>query len=198
VNKRLDGVARAQVATRLALLYLMDHKPEKALQTIRDTVISGLPDDVNRQRMLLEARALAAMKRYDQALDLVAVDDSYDAKKLHADISWDSHNWAMAANNTEALLGDRWNDDKPLDDDERTDVMRAAIAFSLANDETGLDRIRAHFAPKMQNTPDANAFAVVTQNIDRQGLAFRETAAKLASIGTLEAFMKDFKTKYTY
>jgi hypothetical protein len=198
VNKRLDGVARAQVATRLALLYLMDHKPEKALQTLRDTVVSGLPDDVNRQRMLLEARALAAMKRYDQALDLVAVDDSHDARKLHADIAWDSRNWSMAAQNTETLLGDRWNDDRPLTDEERTDVMRAAIAFSLANDETGLDRIRDHFAPKMQATPDATAFAVVTQNIDRQGLAFRETAAKLASIGTLEAFMKDFKEKYTY
>ena len=61
-----------------------------------------------------------------------------------------------------------------------------------------LDRLRAHFAPKMQATPDANAFAVVTQNIDSQGLAFRETAAKLASVSTLEAFMKDFKTKYTY
>ncbi len=76
--------------------------------------------------------------------------------------------------------------------------MRAAIAYSLANDETSLDRVRDHFGPKMRNTPDTNAFAVVTQNIDRQGLAFRETAAKLASIGTLEAFMKDFKTKYTY
>ncbi len=195
VNKRLDGVARAQVATRLALLYLMDRKPEKALQTIRETSLSGLPDDVNRQRMLLEARALAAMKRYDQALDLVAVDDSEDAKKLHADISWDSGQWAAAAQNTEALLSNRWSDDKPLDAGERTDVMRAAIAYSLANDETSLERLRAHFAPKMQATPDANSFAVVTQNIDSQGLAFRETAAKLASIGTLEAFMKDFRTR---
>ena len=198
VNKRLDGVARAQVATRLALLYLMDRKPEKALQTIRETALSGMPDDVNRQRMLLEARALAAMKRYDQALDLVSVDDSPDAKKLHADISWDSGQWAIAAQTTEALLADRWNDAKPLAPEERTDVMRAAIAYSLANDETSLDRLRAHFAPKMQATPDANAFAVVTQNIDSHGLAFRETAAKLASISTLEAFMKDFKTKYTY
>ncbi len=198
VNKRLDGVARAQVATRLALLYLMDRKPEKALQTIRETALSGLPDDVNHQRMLLEARALSAMKRYDQALDLVAVDDSDDARKLHADISWDSGQWAAAAQNTEALLANRWSDDKPLGNEERTDVMRAAIAYSLANDETSLDRLRAHFAPKMQATPDANAFAVVTQNIDRQGIAFRETATKLASIGTLEAFMKDFKTKYTY
>ena len=28
VDKRLDGVARAQVATRLAMVYLMDHKPQ--------------------------------------------------------------------------------------------------------------------------------------------------------------------------
>ncbi|HEY4123627.1 MAG TPA: hypothetical protein VGM36_03375, partial [Rhizomicrobium sp.] len=198
VNKRLDGVARAQVATRLALLYLMDRKPDKALQTIRDTALSGMPDDINRQRMLLEARALAAMKRYDQALDLVTVDDSTDAKKLHADISWDCGQWASAAQDTENLLGNRWSDDKPLDDGERRDVMRAAIAYSLANDEPSLERLRAHFAPKMQATPDASAFTVVTQNIDSQGVAFRETAAKLASISTLETFMKDFKTKYTY
>jgi len=198
VNKRLDGVARAQVAARLAMLYLMDHKPEKALETLRNTTLSGLPDDVNHQRMMLEARALAQMKRYDQALDLVSVDTSEDAKKLQADIAWDSGQWSTAAQTTENLLGQHWSDDKPLADEERTDVMRAAIAYSLANDETSLERLRAHFAPKMQGTPDANAFAVVTQNIDQQGLAFRETAAKLASVGTLEAFMKDFKQKYSY
>ncbi|HVP86311.1 MAG TPA: hypothetical protein VMS78_16440 [Rhizomicrobium sp.] len=198
VNKRLDGVARAQVAGRLAMLYLMDHKPEKALETLRDTTISGLPDDVNHQRMMLEARALAQMKRYDQALDLVSVDSSQDAKQLEADIAWDSGQWNMAAQNTETLLGQRWSDDKPLAPEERTDVMRAAIAYSLANDETSLERLRAHFAPKMKGTPDANAFAVVTQNIDQQGLAFRETAAKVASVGTLEAFMKDFSSKYSY
>ena len=30
VDKRLDGVAKAQVATRLAAVYLMDHKADKA------------------------------------------------------------------------------------------------------------------------------------------------------------------------
>ena len=29
VDKRLDGVAKAQVATRLAAIYLMDHKPQQ-------------------------------------------------------------------------------------------------------------------------------------------------------------------------
>lgn len=198
VNKRLDGVARAQVAARLAMLYLMDQKPEKALQTLRDTALSGLPDDLNHQRMILQARALAAVHRYDQALDLVLVDKSEDAQRLQADIAWDSRQWALAARSTENLLGERWSDDKPLDAQERKDVMRAAIAYSLANDETGLERLRERYTPKMRATADANAFAVVTQNIDRQGLAFRETAAKIASIGTLEAFMKDFSSRYSY
>jgi len=195
ITKRLDGVARAQVASRLALVYLMDNKAEKALQTLRTTAISGLPDDVNRQRMLLEARALSALRLYDQALDLVSVDNSDAARKLHADIAWDSQQWGLAGQNTEALLGDAWNADAALDAGQRQEVMRAAIAYSLANDEAGVERLRTRFAPKMKATPDANAFAVVTQNIDRQGIAFRETAAKVASVSTLEAFMKDFRSK---
>ena len=66
IDKRLDGVARAQVATRLAMIYLMDQKPQKALDTIRDTQISTLPDDLHHQRMLVEARALAGLKRWEQ------------------------------------------------------------------------------------------------------------------------------------
>ena len=68
VDKRLDGIAKAQVATRLAAVYLMDHKADKAVATIRDSQISGLPDQEMHERMLLEARAFAALKR--QKLEL--------------------------------------------------------------------------------------------------------------------------------
>ena len=67
-----------------------------------------------------------------------------------------------------------------------------AVAYSLANDEASLDRLRQHFAPKMQGTPDASPFAVLSQDIDLHGLAFRDAAAKIASVDTLQAFMKDF------
>jgi hypothetical protein len=74
--------------------------------------------------------------------------------------------------------------------------MRSAVAYSLANDETNLDRLRDHFAAKMKASPDANAFAVIAQRIDEHGVAFRDRAAQIASIDTLQAFMKDFKKKY--
>jgi hypothetical protein len=192
VDKRLDGVAKAQVATRLAAVYLMDHKADKAVATIRDSQISGLPDQEMHARMLLEARAFAALKQWDNALDLVAVDQAEDTKRLRADIYWESGNWALAGQKSEDLLGNRWSDVEPLSDAERSQLLRAAVAYSLANDETSLARVRDHFAAKMKGTPDANLFQVLSADIDQHGLAFRDAAARIASLDTLEAFMKDF------
>jgi len=196
INKRLDGVARAQVATRLAMIYLMDQKPQKALDTIRSTQIATLPDDVNHQRLLLEARAFADLKQWDNALDLIAVDQAADTARLRADIYWESGNWGVAGQKAEELLGTRYGDAAPLTAGEREEVMRAAVAYSLANDETSLDRLRDHFGPKMKASPDASAFAVVAQPIDAHGAAFRDQAAQIASIDTLQTFMKDFRKRY--
>jgi len=195
VTKRLDGVARAQVAARLAMVQLMDHKPQAAIETLRSTRISTLPDDVNHQRLLLEARALADEKQWNEAIDLIAVDQAPDTVRLRSDIYWQSGNWAVAAQEAEASLGTRWSDATALTTDERQSAMRAAVAYSLANDETSLERIRDHFSAKMKASTDANAFAVVTQRIDMHGMAFREAAAKVASIDTLHVFMKDLQSR---
>jgi hypothetical protein len=131
VTKRLDGAARAQVAARLAMVDLMNHKPQDALAAINTTRITGLPDDVNHQRMILEARSLAALKQWDQALDVIAVDEAPDSQRLRADIYWESGNWAVAGQKAEEMLADRWNGNTMLTPEDRHEVMRAAIAYSL-------------------------------------------------------------------
>src|ERR1700722_13487007 len=65
VDNRLQGAARAQVATRLAVIYLMNHKADRALATLRATRTAALTNDLRNQRLLLEARALSDMGRYD-------------------------------------------------------------------------------------------------------------------------------------
>ena len=62
----------------------------------RNSEITGLPDDVVHARLILEARAFAALKQYDNALDLIAVDQSPETVRLRADIYWESGNWAVA------------------------------------------------------------------------------------------------------
>ena len=192
VDKRLDGVAKAQVATRLAAVYLMDHKADKAVAAIRDSQISGLPDAEMHERMLLEARAFAVLKQWDNALDLVAVDQSDDTRRLRADIYWESGNWALAGQKTEELLNTRWSEPTPLTNEERGQLLRTAVSYSLANDEASLARVRDRFAAKMKGTPDETLFNVLSADIDQHGLAFRDAAARIASVDTLQAFMKDF------
>ncbi len=193
VKERLEGVARASVATKLAMIYLLDHKPKEALATINDTRQTRLPDDLNEQRRLMEARALSGLKQFDAAIDLIADDDTPDAKRLRADMAWDAGNWIGAGNRAEEVVGDRWNASGPLGDEERAQIMRAAVAYSLGNDQGALDRLRDHYMAKMSASPDAKAFAVVTERIDRQGVEFRDLVKQIAAVDTLQAFMADFK-----
>ena len=45
----------------------------------------------------------------------------------------------------------------------------------------------------MNASPDAKAFATVTERIDRQGVEFRDLVKRIAAVDSLQAFMADFK-----
>src|SRR5690606_34813543 len=53
VDARLEGVAKAQVATDLARVYLMDRQPEAALQAIWGSRSTLLPSALNAERRAL-------------------------------------------------------------------------------------------------------------------------------------------------
>jgi len=196
VEKRLEGVARAQVATRLASVQLMNHKPQEAIMALRDSQITGLPQDIVHARMILEARAFAALKQYDNALDMIGVDESPDTRQLRADIYWESGNWAVAGQKLEELLAPALATPSPLPEAERMLALRAAVAYSLASDEKSLERLRGAVSAKIKGTTEGSLFAVLSEPIEMHGLAFREAAAKIAGVDTLRGFMQDFQKKF--
>jgi len=171
----------------------MDHKPKDALNTLLTTRISALPDTVLHRRLLYQARALADLKRWDEALDLLSVDKAYDTEQLKADIYWRSGNWKMAGQAAETLLGNSWHETKPLSAAEQQLVMRAAVSYAMGGDDAALNRVRARFSLHMLKTPDANAFAVITERTDMNGMAFRQAASQVASIDTLKSFVADLE-----
>ena len=149
-------MARASVATKLAMIYLLDHKPAQALKTLNDTRQTRLPDDVNEQRRAtLEARRDGrGLKRYDAALDILADDDSLAIKRLRADIYWDSGNWAVAGSKMEVAAGRSLEHERrPLPMKNAASIMRAAVAYSLGGNEAGLAKLREHYAEKMRCEP---------------------------------------------
>jgi Arc/MetJ-type ribon-helix-helix transcriptional regulator len=196
IDHRLQGAARAQVASRLAVIYMMDRKPRQALAALRSTRVSDLNNDLRNQRLLLEARALSDLGRHDVAYEVVANIEGREAIRLRSDILWAAKKWAPAAEQLERLHGDRWQEFPPLTDTERSDIMRAAVGYALGEDAMGLARFRERYLSKMGEGPNARAFEVVTAPIEAAGTEFTAVARSIAAVDTLEAFLRDLRARY--
>ncbi|MBV1933534.1 MAG: hypothetical protein KUG59_02510 [Parvibaculaceae bacterium] len=196
VDHRLRGIARAQVATKLALIRLMDRQPEQALAAIRGSRQSLLPADLALQRRLMEARALAELGLEDHALELLEEQDGKEAQLLRADVLWSSQQWEKSGVQVENMLGRIWASDEPLMETDRSLVMRAAIAFSLADNPVALERLRKKYGEKMRASEDSTSFSTVTEPIERQGVEFRALAREIAGVDTLDRFINSFRERY--
>jgi len=196
VDNRLKGAARAQIAADLAAIYLMDRKPDEALRVLNRTRQARLPSTLERQRNIVEARAMTASGRPDLALELVRNMRGADVDRLRADTFWAAQSWREAGEQLEAMHGSRWSDSIPLDDLERRDILRAGIAYSLAEDQLSLNRLQTKYMPKMANSSEALAFEVVTRPIEAQGVEFLEVANRLADTDSLETFMEEYRRQY--
>ncbi len=196
VDHRLQGAARAQVATRLAVIYLMNRKPDRALATLRATRTADLSNELRDQRLLLEARALSDSGRHDLALELIANIGGREAIRLRADILWAARRWRASAEQIELLYGNRWREFTPLNANERADILRAAIGYALDDDPLGLARFREKYAAKMAEGPDGRAFDVVSAPIGTSGSEFRDVAKSVAGTNTLDAFLREMHRRY--
>ncbi|RZJ86002.1 MAG: hypothetical protein EON88_25480, partial [Brevundimonas sp.] len=145
VDTRLEGVAKAQVATDLAAIYLMNRQPEQALQAIWSSRTTLLPNAMNAERRALEARALMNLGRYDHALEVLGSDASPEARDVRAEVFWKQENWAGAAAIYEARLGDRFRTPTALSADEEARLIRAGVGYSLGRDGAALNRLSRNY-----------------------------------------------------
>lgn len=195
VRFRLEGTAKAQVAVRLAVIQLLDKQPDKALDTIRRTRQTRLPEDLTFKRLILEGRALSELSEFEQALELIAGLDAPEANLLRADIYWAAQDWPMAAASLDKVLADGGVQpvDKPLDVALQGRIMRAAIAYALAGQQDGLDKLRSHYDAQMAATPYADGFDVISRSSANNGVAFRQLASTIAGLDTLKDFMATYR-----
>jgi tetratricopeptide (TPR) repeat protein len=145
IDNRLDGLAKSQVATDLATLYMMDRKPEQAIEAINDSRTTILAPALQEQRRMIEARAWLALNQNDHALELVGKDNSSDADGIRAEVAWRTHQWSQTGALFEKILGERWKGVSPLAPDQEAMLLRAGIAYSLAADDAALERLRGRY-----------------------------------------------------
>jgi tetratricopeptide (TPR) repeat protein len=196
VDNRLQGAARAQVAVRLAAIYLIARKPDRTIQVLRASRTGDLPNELRNQRLMIEARAQSEVGRPELALEVIANLPGREVERLRVDILWKARRWRDAGEQIEKIYGDRWREFTPLTEPERADVLRAAVAYALADDTIGLDRFRTKYAPKMADGADRRAFDVVTRPFNTGTPEFGDVAKVVAAADTLEAFLRDIKAKF--
>ncbi|MSP41883.1 MAG: hypothetical protein EXR08_00715 [Alphaproteobacteria bacterium] len=158
VRYRLEGTAKAQVAVRLAVIQLLDKKPDKALE-------------------------------------LIAGQDVPEANLLRADIYWAAQDWPNAAASVDKVLTDGGAPaaGKEIDAATQGRVMRAAIAYALAGQQDGLDKLRGRYEAQMAATPFAGSFDVISRSSAHNGVAFRQLASTIAGLDTLKDFMASYR-----
>jgi tetratricopeptide (TPR) repeat protein len=196
IDKRLEGAARAQVAARLAMVYLMNRKPDRAIGALRTTRIADLSGELRQQRLLLEARAQSDIGRHDLALDIITNIPGRETIRLRSDIYWASRRFREASEQIELYYADRWRDFKPLNTLEKGDVIRAVIGYALGEDAIGLARFREKYAPLMTGEADRAAFDIASKPVTASSAEFAAIAKMAASVDTLDGFLREMKQRF--
>ena len=166
-DNRLDGVAKAQVSTNLAAVYLMNRQPEQALQAIWSSRTTLLPTAMNAERRALEARALMELGRYDHALEVLGKDATPAARDVRAEILWKQQQLGAAAALYEQALGARYRDAViPLTADEENRLIRAGVGYSLARDGGALNRLSRNYSGFAEKARSPGAIRIALAGLD--------------------------------
>jgi len=196
IDSRLKGVAQAQVGADLAVIQIANRNPEAALRVLSKTRLEGLAPTLERQRRILEARAMIDAGRNDLALDMLSRMKGRDIDLLRVDAQWNAKRYSKAGELMEALYGVPANGE-PMNGTARMGIIKAAVGYVLSNDTLGLSRIRTKFGDQMANSPQWAMFDFVTSQISAPSPAeFKQVARAVAGMDSLNAFLSSYQENY--
>lgn len=196
VRFRLGGLDKARAGTRLASLRLLDNKPDDAIRALELSNINGIPPDLEAERRTMYAKALAELGREQEALQLLAQDDSRPADLLRVDIAWRAQKWEQAATALSKVIGKPPSAGGKLDSPTSQLVLNRAVALALAGDGTGLNTMRKDFGAAMAAGPDADAFRVLTRPEQATGLIDVDTIkSRVAEVDVFQNFLKGYRSR---
>lgn len=196
VDNRLEGVAKARVATDLAAVYLMDRQAEPALQAIWSSRTTLLPTAMNTERRALEARALMMLGRYDHALEILGTDATAEARDVRAEVFWKQEKWSQAAALYEARLGDRYKDATALSADEEARLTRAGVGYSLGGDAAALSRLSRNYRPFVAGARSRSALSIALAGLDGADTSAGDFAGLAASADTFAGWVTAMKADF--
>jgi tetratricopeptide (TPR) repeat protein len=197
VKFRLKGLEKARVGTQLALVYLLDRNFEKAMKTLEETRVPGIPQELNDQRRHMMARALSEQNKESAALELLKEDKSAAADTLRLEMFWGARDWPNSAQVLRRLISEFGaSAGNPVNDAQARYILNYAIALTLSNNERGLSKLREEFGVAMENGPFRDAFRLIASPKTQGLVDFRTIAGKVADVENFRGFMAAYRDRF--
>ena len=194
VKNKLQGDDKTRTSARLAAIRLLDHKPDAALTALDYVKDDAVAASLQNERQLLRAKALSDLHRDDEALALLKDNKQVSAKLLRADINMHAQHWADAAKSLLDLAGPAPNAGEQLTHEQAEWLLNAAIALSLAEDQTGLDKLAIDFGAAMSGTPENDTFRILTQpEKTAQTHDLASAQAKIADVDMFQGYLNGYR-----
>jgi hypothetical protein len=179
--------ARAAFGLRLAGVYLAAGDSAAALAAITESGSDGLSPDLVERRSIMAARADAAAGRVAPAMEALTALATQSADKARADIAEAAKDWPAAELALTSYISRSVPAEGPLTPDQSHSILRLAAAMAQANDEAGLGSLRVQYAARMQDTPDGQAFRLLTEAPVRDVSDLPRSAKEMAAARTVAA-----------
>ena len=195
VKFRLQGVEKARVGARLAVIHLLDRQPDSAIKALDESVAPQLGDTLAQERRRLRSRAIFELGDAQGALKLLEGDSSREADLLLSDIYWRTQNWVEAAKVFRRLVGNSGLDGSRIRPDVGQFILNWAVSLSLSDNAEGLNRLRQLYAAQMDNTPYREAFRLITNSTSAEPGDFMRLSERFEEIGQFQAFLSAYRDK---
>lgn len=193
IKFRSTGEARSQIGARLALLYLLDRKPQEALNTLEVTNFGGNSPGLIAQRRQLTAEALTKLGKHEEALGVVINDTTPTGALLKLDILWALQDWPSIVNQAEDILNSRSNLTEPLSNTETEVLLKLALGYAFETDYTQLRYLRDYYANLIPDNGYKQIFEYITN--DTTPLDPEDFALLAQQINRTESFLNLFRTQ---
>ncbi len=183
----------ARIGSRLAVIYLFEKKPQEALDVLEATDSPFLTPETTNPRRIIASRALSALNRPKEALELLKDDNSPNAIVHKFEIYWNAGDWNNASNTIKQMIEEP-TPGKPLSVEQINYILDWATTLKQAGKETVLIRLRNKFAPYFKNTPYQSAFNVLTNHLEKEKISIKDIKTIINDTKNFNDFAK-FYTK---
>jgi tetratricopeptide (TPR) repeat protein len=176
--------ARAAFGLRLASLYLAAGDAKATQTALSESGSSGLGPELVERRDILAARADAVSGNLPSAVAALTAVGSVAADLARADIEETAKDWPGAEAALTSYVSRTVPPEGKLSPEQGHSILRLAAAMAQAGDEAGLGALRTQYAERMQATPDAAAFRLLTEAPVRDVTDLPRSAKELAAART--------------